>query len=86
VRSIGLEVRSGVHTGEIEVRGEDIGGVAVHIAARIAATANTGEVLVSSTVRDLAAGSNLSFCERGAQALKGLLEPVRLFSVDIDQR
>jgi class 3 adenylate cyclase len=86
VRSIGLEVRSGVHTGEVEVRGEDIGGVAVHIAARIAATANTGEVLVSSTVRDLVAGSNLSFCERGAQALKGLLEPVRLFSVDIDQR
>ena len=86
VRSIGLEVRSGVHTGEVEVRGEDIGGVAVHIAARIAAMANTGEVLVSSTVRDLVAGSNLSFCERGAQALKGLLEPVRLFSVDIDQR
>ena len=68
VRSIGLEVRSGVHTGEIEVRGEDIGGVAVHIAARIAATANTGEVLVSSTVRDLVAGSNLSFCERGAHS------------------
>jgi class 3 adenylate cyclase len=86
VRSIGLEVRSGVHTGEVEVRGEDIGGVAVHIAARIAAMANTGEVLVSSTVRDLVAGSNLSFCERGARALKGLLEPVRLFSVDIDQR
>ena len=86
VRSIGLEVRSGVHTGEVEVRGEDIGGVAVHIAARIAAMATMGEVLVSSTVRDLVAGSNLSFCERGARALKGLLEPVRLFSVDIDQR
>jgi len=84
VPSIGLEVRGGVHTGEIEVRGEDIGGVAVHIASRIAAMAKAGEVLVSSTVRDLVAGSNLNFCDRGAQALKGLSEPLRLFSPDVD--
>ena len=81
VRSLGLEVRSGVHTGEIDMKGDDIGGVAVHIAARVAALAEGGQVLVSGTVRDLVAGSNLRFDDKGAHALKGLAENVRLFAV-----
>jgi class 3 adenylate cyclase len=76
-----LEVRCGVHTGEIEMKGEDIGGIAVHIAARIAALAEGGQVLVSRTVRDLVAGSNLRLKERGTHALKGLSESMPLFSV-----
>jgi class 3 adenylate cyclase len=74
VRALGLEVRCGVHTGEIEMNGEDIGGIAVHIAARIAALAEGGQVLVSRTVRDLVAGSNLRLEDRGACTLKGLSE------------
>src|SRR5713226_10318827 len=65
VRKIGLSVRAGVHTGECERIGEKLGGVAVHVAARIAATAGPNEVLVSSTVRDLVAGSRLRFQDRG---------------------
>ena len=79
IRSLGIEVRSGLHTGEIELRGEDIGGVAVHIAERIAEIAGGGEVLVSSTVRDLVAGSGLSFADLGSHQLKGLPEALRLF-------
>ena len=82
VRALGLEVSCGVHTGEIEVKGDDIGGIAVHIAARVAALAEPNEILVSSTVRDLVAGSNLRFAERGSHALKGLRDPVRLFSAE----
>ncbi|MFL5316945.1 MAG: alpha/beta fold hydrolase [Microvirga sp.] len=81
-RSLDLDVRGGVHTGEIEVKGDDIGGIAVHIAARVAGLAESNQILVSSTVRDLVAGSNLQFADRGPHALKGLDEPVRLFSVD----
>jgi class 3 adenylate cyclase len=81
VRSIGLDIRSGVHTGEIAVTGSDIGGVAVHIAARVSALAEAGQVLVSTTVRDLVAGSNLRFADKGSQVLKGLSEQVRLFAV-----
>jgi class 3 adenylate cyclase len=81
VHSLGIEVRSGVHTGEIEVKGDDIGGIAVHIAARIAALAHGGQVLSSRTVRDLVAGSNLRFHEQGTHALKGLTEPMVLFEV-----
>jgi class 3 adenylate cyclase len=81
VKALGLEVRCGVHTGEIEMKGEDIGGIAVHIAARIAALAEGGQVLVSRTVRDLVAGSNLRLEERGAYALKGLSESMPLFTV-----
>ena len=65
LRKLGVRVRSGVHTGEIEIKGEDIGGIAVHIAARVAALAEGGQVLVSRTVRDLVAGSNLRFKDRG---------------------
>lgn len=81
VRSLGLDIRVGVHTGEIEISGDDIAGVAVHIAARVAALAKAREVLVSTTVRDLVAGSNLRFADKGAQTLKGVAEKVRLFSV-----
>jgi class 3 adenylate cyclase len=81
VRSLDLVVRGGVHTGEIEIKGDDIAGIAVHIAARVAALAEGGQVLVSSTVRDLVAGSNLKFADQGTRALKGIPEEVRLFSV-----
>jgi class 3 adenylate cyclase len=69
---IGIEIRSGLHTGECEVRGDDIGGIAVHIGARIAALANRHEVLVSSTVKDLVNGSGIAFEDRGTHTLKGI--------------
>jgi len=72
VHALGIEVRAGLHTGEVEVRGDDIGGIAVHIGARVSALADPGEVLVTSTVRDLVAGSGLTFSERGRHALKGV--------------
>ena len=78
---IGIPVRSGLHTGEVEVVGDDIAGIAVHIGARVAALAGPGEVLVSSTVRDLVAGSGIEFEDRGLHELKGLDEPRRLFAV-----
>jgi class 3 adenylate cyclase len=81
LRALDLEVMAGIHTGEIEIKGEDIAGIAVHIAARVAALATAGQVLVSSTVRDLVAGSNLRFADQGTRALKGIPEEVRLFSV-----
>jgi len=81
-RAIGLEVRAGLHVGECELRGDDIGGLAVHIAARVAGAAGPGEILVSSTVRDLVAGSGLEFSDRGAQKLKGVPGKWRLFSVN----
>jgi class 3 adenylate cyclase len=81
VRAIGLEVRAGVHTGEIELMGQDVGGIAVHIGARVAAAARPGEVLVSSTVRDLVAGSGIEFEDRGQHSLKGLPGEWRLFAM-----
>src|SRR5437588_3093195 len=78
---LGLEVRAGVHTGECEVLGEKLTGIAVHTAARIAATASGGQVLVSSTVRDLVAGSGLRFEDRGPTALKGVPGEWRLYEV-----
>lgn len=82
VRPLGIEVRSGLHTGEIELTGDDIGGIAVNIAARVAAFADAGEILVSSTVRDLVAGSGLRFGDRGSHLAKGLPEPLRLFAAE----
>jgi len=80
-KTLGLSVRIGVHTGEIEIRpGDDIGGIAVHVASRVMGLAGAGEVLVTSTVRDLVAGSGLTFTDRGHHALKGLPEEIRLFS------
>ena len=81
VRPLGIAVRSGLHTGEIELKRDDIAGIAVHIAARVAGEAKPGETIVSSTVRDLVAGSGLRFEDRGIRALKGLPEEVRLYRV-----
>jgi class 3 adenylate cyclase len=71
-RPLGIEVRAGLHTGEVELQGDDIAGIAVHIGARVAALAGAGEVLVTSTVRDLVAGSGIEFAERGTHELKGV--------------
>jgi class 3 adenylate cyclase len=84
MRPLGLQVRCGLHTGEIELKGHDIAGIGVHIAARIATQARAGQVLVSSTVRDLVAGSGLRFVDEGSRALKGLPEELRVFSVAED--
>jgi class 3 adenylate cyclase len=81
VRSVGLEVRSGLHTGEIEVNGTDISGIAVNIGARVGAEADAGEVLVSQTVKDLVAGSGLEFEDRGEHDLRGVPGPWRLWSL-----
>jgi len=78
---LGLEIRGGLHAGEVEVRGEDIGGIAVHIGARVAALAEPGEVLVSSTVKDLVAGSGLSFQDRGEHELRGVPGTWRLYAL-----
>ena len=79
--SQGVSIRAGVHTGEIELRGDDVGGIAVHIGARVGAAARPGEVLVSRTVKDLVAGSGLTFADRGTHLLKGVSEEWQLFAV-----
>lgn len=81
VRQLGIDVRTGLHTGEIELRGEDIGGIAVSIGARVMAEAGPGEVLVSGAVPPLVAGSGLDFEDRGSRQLKGVPGEWRLFSV-----
>jgi class 3 adenylate cyclase len=81
VRTLGLELRAGLHTGECEVSGADISGIAVNIGARVGARAEPGEVLVSQTVKDLVAGSGLGFEERGEHELKGVPGSWRLYSV-----
>jgi len=78
---IGLAIRAGVHTGEVEVRGRNIGGLAVHIGARVAAKGNGGEIVVSSTVKELMAGSELTFLDRGEHELKGVPGTWRLYVV-----
>ena len=78
---LGIEVRAGLQTGEVEVRGEDVGGIAVHIAARVQAAAVPGEVLVSRTVTDLVVGSGIAFVDRGDHALKGVPGEWQLFAV-----
>lgn len=80
---LGIEVRAGVHTGECEVRGDDLAGLAVHIGARVAAFAAPGEVLVSSTVKDLVVGSGLEFGDRGVHTLKGVPGDWRLYSAGL---
>lgn len=81
-RDLGVEVRAGLHTGECEIRGEETEGVAVHLAARVAAQARPGETLVSRTVRDLVAGSALEFSDRGTHELRGFPERWQVYSVD----
>jgi class 3 adenylate cyclase len=76
-----IGVRAGIHTGEIEVRGDDVAGLAVHIGARVSALAGPGEILVSSTVKDLVAGSTVEFNERGEHELKGVPGEWRLYAV-----
>jgi pimeloyl-ACP methyl ester carboxylesterase len=82
VRALGIEVRAGLHAGECEMLGDDLGGIAVHIGARVAALAGANEVLVSSTVKDLVAGSGLRFGDRGRQSLKGVPGEWHIFAVE----
>jgi pimeloyl-ACP methyl ester carboxylesterase len=84
VRRLGVDVRVGLHTGECEVLGSKLAGIAVHVGARIASAAHAGEVLVSSTVKDLVAGSGLRFRERGPHELKGIPGAWQLYSVERD--
>jgi len=77
---LGLEIRAGLHTGEIELRGDDIGGISAHVGARVAALAGPREVLVSRTVRDLVAGSGLTFSDRGEHELKGVPERWQIYA------
>jgi class 3 adenylate cyclase len=85
VRDLGLEVRAGLHTGECEIVDGKVSGIAVHIGARVAAAAKPGEVLVSSTVRDLVSGSGIRFRERGVAELKGVPGEWRLYVVELEQ-
>jgi class 3 adenylate cyclase len=80
MRPLGIEIRAGLHTGEIELNGDDVGGIAVAIGARVGALAGPSEVLVSNTVKDLVAGSGLAFEDRGSHALKGLPNEWRLYA------
>jgi class 3 adenylate cyclase len=81
VHGIGLDIRAGLHTGEVVLAGSDVRGIAVHTGARVAAQAGAGEVLVSQTVKDLVAGSGIEFEERGSRELKGLAGEWRLYAV-----
>jgi class 3 adenylate cyclase len=81
-RQLGIEVRSGLHTGEVEVRGDDVAGLAVHIAARVAAQAEPGTVWTSRTVADLVVGSGLQFSEQGTYTLKGVPGSWQLYTVE----
>jgi class 3 adenylate cyclase len=78
---LGIEIRAGIHTGECELEGNKLAGMAVHIAARIQAAAQPGEILVSSTVKDLAVGSTIRFADKGEQTLKGVPDPWRLWAI-----
>jgi class 3 adenylate cyclase len=82
LRSLGMEIRAGLHTGEVELRDDDLGGIAVHIGARIASLGAPGEVLVSRTVRDLVAGSGLRFVDRGVHGLKGIPDQWQVYAVE----
>jgi DNA-binding NarL/FixJ family response regulator len=81
LRTVGLDVRIGLHSGELELRGSDVGGIAVNVGARVSETGSGGDVVVSSTVRDLVAGSGITFADRGEHALKGIPDRWRLFAV-----
>jgi class 3 adenylate cyclase len=85
VRVLGIEVRAGIHAGEVELRGADVAGMAVHIGARVAALAGPSEVLVSSTVRDIVTGSRRTFTERGEHQLKGVPGQWRLYALVREQ-
>ena len=82
----GLQIRAGLHTGEVELIGDDLGGIAVHLAARVLAQAQAGEVLCSRTVRDLVAGAGFGFTDRGTHQLKGVPDAWRLYAVQPAER
>jgi class 3 adenylate cyclase len=82
IERLGLELRTGLHTGECELVGNDVAGIAVHITARVTAEAEPGEVLVSSTVKDLVVGSGLEFADRGLHALRGVPDDWRLYALE----
>ena len=82
IRPLGINVRAGLHTGECEMIGDDVGGIAVHIGARVSALAGADEVLVSSTVKDLVAGSGLRFADRGSRSLKGIPGEWHIYAVE----
>jgi class 3 adenylate cyclase len=86
VGELGLDIRAGIHTGEVELVGGRVEGIAVHIGARIAAEARPCEVLVSSIVRDLAAGSGIDFEDRGTKQLKGVPGEWRLYAARLSER
>lgn len=81
LQQIGVELRAGLHTGEVELRGDDIGGLAVHVAARVAGLAGGGQILVSRTVKDLTVGSELTYADRGEHVLKGVPDRWQLYEV-----
>jgi class 3 adenylate cyclase len=81
-RVVGVDIRAGVHTGEVEVRDADVGGIGVHIGARITAQAGPGEILVSRTVKDLVTGSDIALQERGSYALKGVPDEWQVYAVN----
>jgi class 3 adenylate cyclase len=82
IQPLGIDIRAGLHTGECEVIGDDVGGIAVHIGARVASLAGAGEVLVSRTVKDLVGGSGLRFVDRGSQTLKGVPGEWQIYAVE----
>jgi class 3 adenylate cyclase len=82
IHPLGIDVRAGLHTGDCEIMGDDVGGIAVHIGARVASLASAGEVLVSRTVKDLVAGSGLRFADRGNQILKGVHGDWQIYAVE----
>jgi len=82
LRAIDIDIRAGLHAGEVELRGDDVGGIAVHIAARVMAEAEPGEILASSTVKDLVVGSGMAFSDRGTRVLKGIPDEWRLYAVE----
>jgi class 3 adenylate cyclase len=83
LRDLDLEVRVGLHTGECELLGDDIGGIAVHIAARVLGQAGAGEIVCSRTVKDLVAGSGFAFADRGTHSLKGVPDSWQLYAVEL---
>jgi class 3 adenylate cyclase len=82
----GLQIRVGLHTGEVELVGDDLGGIAVHLAARVMAQAQAGEVLCSRTVKDLVAGAGFAFADRGTRRLKGVADRWQLYAVQPAER
>jgi class 3 adenylate cyclase len=86
IKPLGIEIRAGLHTGECEMIGDDVKGIAVYTGARVAALAGSGEILVSGTVKDLVAGSGLRFSDRGIQSLKGIPGEWRIFAAEREER